>query len=323
MKLSVIICTHNPRADFLNRTLESLKNQIIDQSLWEFLLIDNASKDSLSCSWDLSWHPNSRHIRENEIGLTPARLRGIREAEGELLLFVDDDNVLANDYLAKCIDISERIPALGCFGSGSLVPEYEEKPADELLPYTIALALRSVSKPRWSNIPEDPSTPWGAGICVSKVVAKHYHDAVVQSHLQKSLGRKGAILTSGEDIEISWQACSIGMGRGIFPELQITHLIDSRRVQKNYLLQIVKGHSYSQVMLDYMHGNLNLTLERAPSFFLVIKSIFMISPMNFFHEGLRWWKYLKMSPTQREFDEVSRCGANDARININNMIGSK
>src|SRR6266481_7107559 len=99
MRVSVIICAHNPRPDYLGRALEALKGQTLSKDQWELLLVDNASKENLAERFDLSWHPHARHIREDELGLTPARLRGITESIGKLLVFVDDDNVLSLDYL--------------------------------------------------------------------------------------------------------------------------------------------------------------------------------------------------------------------------------
>ena len=37
------------------------------------------SKEDLAERFDLSWHPHAHQIREHELGLTPARLRGIGE----------------------------------------------------------------------------------------------------------------------------------------------------------------------------------------------------------------------------------------------------
>src|SRR5215217_6870119 len=98
--VSVIICTHNPRADYLKRTLDSLRAQTLSNDQWELLLIDNASTMPLASSWDISWHPHALHIKEDELGLTSARRRGMREASADLLVFVDDDNVLDISYLS-------------------------------------------------------------------------------------------------------------------------------------------------------------------------------------------------------------------------------
>jgi glycosyltransferase involved in cell wall biosynthesis len=97
--VSVIVCTHNPRQEYLTRVLAALRVQTLPTAGWELLVIDNASKEPVAGRFDLSWHPHGRHVREDELGLTPARLRWIAEARAELLVFVDDDNVLDPDYL--------------------------------------------------------------------------------------------------------------------------------------------------------------------------------------------------------------------------------
>src|SRR5208337_5568979 len=113
--VSTIICTHNPRADYLRRVLDALKAQTLPQERWELLLIDNASKEPLAAAWGLNWHRNARHIREDEPGLTPARLRGIKESVGELLVFVDDDNVLDPSYLETALSLAKRLQHIGAF----------------------------------------------------------------------------------------------------------------------------------------------------------------------------------------------------------------
>ena len=92
---TIIICTHNPRPHYLDRVLAALRNQSLPYRQWELLLIDNASEPALAPRWDILWHPNARHIRESELGLAVARRHGIMEAAGDLLIFVDDDNILA------------------------------------------------------------------------------------------------------------------------------------------------------------------------------------------------------------------------------------
>src|SRR5438477_5088662 len=124
MDLSVIVCSHNPRPDYLRRVLHSLEAQTLPRSKWELLLVDNASSERLADTWDLSWHSRHAHVREDELGLTPARLRGTAEASGELLAFVDDDNILAPDYLERAFALVGAYPYLGVVGAGVLAPEF-------------------------------------------------------------------------------------------------------------------------------------------------------------------------------------------------------
>ncbi len=68
MRVSVIICSHNPRREYLRRTLEALQAQTLSSTEWELLVIDNRSDPPLAASLELSWHPQSRVVREENLG---------------------------------------------------------------------------------------------------------------------------------------------------------------------------------------------------------------------------------------------------------------
>ena len=112
-QLSVIVCTHDPRPDYLDRCLAVLKAQTLAPERWELLVIDNVCDPPLACRLELGWHACARIVREDTLGLTPARLRGIHEAAADLLVFVDDDNVLAPDYLERALQVAAEKPFLG------------------------------------------------------------------------------------------------------------------------------------------------------------------------------------------------------------------
>jgi glycosyltransferase involved in cell wall biosynthesis len=319
MHLSVIICTHNPREDYLRRTLEALRQQTLPKDQWELLLIDNASKEALAGRWNLSWHSFARHIREEELGLTPARLRGIQESAGDLLVFVDDDNLLDEQFLETALAIAGQMPNLGCFGAGVLEPEFEEAPSSELAPFTEMLALRVLEKAIWSNIPDDAWVPWGAGLVVTRRVAEAYRVAFLASKSRCLLGRRGSELNSGEDDEFTWIACSQGMGKGIFPELKLVHLIDRRRVQHDYLIRIAEGHSYSRTLLDWGHGVRTLLPVDVPSFSDVLKALLTLRLSRFFDKGARWWHLKSCSVIEREFKYAHIAGVRRALKRLNNL----
>jgi hypothetical protein len=254
---SVIICTHNPRPDYLRRTLASLQAQTVTTDQWELIVVDNASRQRLADSWDLSWHPRARHVREEQLGLTPARLRAIEETSSDLLIFVDDDNVLASDYLAEASSIFDRYPELGVYGAGVLAPDFESEPPQEITPQLGLLALRTVSSPRQSRNPADyHSTPWGAGLCVRRSVAHSYSRLIPGVEIITILDRRGAQLFSGGDDLFSWVASSLGLAFGIFPQLKLTHLIGVSRVQQGYILRLVHTHAFSSAVRHYVFDRL-------------------------------------------------------------------
>jgi glycosyltransferase involved in cell wall biosynthesis len=250
-KPSVIICTHNPRDDYFRRVLDALEAQTLPKEQWELLVIDNASIKPIAKGWDLSWHPHARHIREDELGLTPARLRGIEESAGELLVFVDDDNVLDPCYLEKALLIRNTFKLLGAFGAGKIKGEFEVTPKTEVVPYLNWLALRDQQTPIWSNLGNlNPSLPLGAGMCVLRSVALAYADALRSDKRRQLLDRRGKALLGGGDWDLALFACKLNLGTGVFPELSMVHLIPARRLEPSYLMSLIEGSSASVLILE-------------------------------------------------------------------------
>jgi glycosyltransferase involved in cell wall biosynthesis len=115
--------------------LDSLKIQTLEKDQWELLLIDNCSTKLIAETYDLTWHPHARHIREHQVGLTFARLRGIKESQAPVLVFVDDDNLLKVDYLEVALNTMRSNHLLGALGAGRILPEFETPPLAETLPF--------------------------------------------------------------------------------------------------------------------------------------------------------------------------------------------
>jgi hypothetical protein len=250
--ISVILCTHNPRKDYLRRVLEALKSQTLPLGQWELLLIDNASSERLADVWDLSWHPKGRIVREEEIGLTAARLCGIKESAGELLVFVDDDNVVAQNYLSMGITIAEQWPMLGAFGA-SISPEFEGPAPSWILPHLEALAVRELDRDYWGNLGGlTPALPCGAGLWVRRRVAQDYFEKATANAFRKMLGRSGASLGAGEDSDLAECAIDIGLGTGRFVALKLVHLIPKGRLTPECIIRLNAGFAASHEILSLL-----------------------------------------------------------------------
>ena len=254
MLLSVIICSHNPRADYLGRVLSALKNQTLSMDQWELLLVDNASSFPLEDDFNLTWHPNARHLREAKTGLTHARLRGIAASRGELLVFVDDDNILCPNYLTTCLTIAADYPRIGAWG-GSCLPEYETEPASELAPWLTGLVIETITAPCWANLRRNSEAcPSGAGMAVRRVQATHYRSLVINDPSRLALDRSGSLLSGGGDTDMALCGVDLGFGTGRFPDLVLTHLIPAERVRLKYLAGINEGFGYSNAILGAIYG---------------------------------------------------------------------
>lgn len=252
--VTVILCTHNPRADYLSETLEGLRRQSMEQSEWEFLLIDNGSSDPLAETIDLSWHSRGRIVREEELGLTPARLRGYAESVGDLIVFVDDDNILSPDYLENARKIGVDRPYLGAWG-GSITGIFETDPEPFWDGRMSLLAIREVERARWSNDPAHLSMqPFGAGLCIRRAVLRQYVEGVQSDGTRRGLGRRGSGLGGCEDLDMVMSCPDLGLGFGVFPELKMKHLIPAGRLQLDYLLRLYEGSSATHLVLKAARG---------------------------------------------------------------------
>jgi glycosyltransferase involved in cell wall biosynthesis len=288
--VTVIICTNNPRPDYLSRVLQALKVQTLPKEIWELLLVDNASEKILSTEIDLSWHSNSRHIREEQLGLTPARLRGIKESQSEVLVFVDDDNVLDVDYLEVALKISENYPFIGAWG-GQIRAEFEIAPPDWTKTHWWRLAVIEFEKDTWSNVTSANTHPCGAGLCIRTVVADRYVNLTHNDSNRINLDRKGKSLSSCGDLDFAFTACDIGLGMGRFTKLKMTHLISAKRLEEDYLLALTEGNAYSQIILKSFREQISVPTE-----------------LNWTGKLFNLYRLWRMSPRERRFHEASKRG---------------
>jgi glycosyltransferase involved in cell wall biosynthesis len=300
MDLSVIIRTHNPRVDYLTRTLDALKTQTLPKDQWELLLIDNASKNLLAGKWDLSWHPHASHVREEQLGSTYAQLRGIRESASDLIVFVDDDNVLFPDYLMECIQIAKMWTVLGAWG-GQQFPEFED--GEPIETWKREFWTGTLRRDAWSNNYDRATVPIGAGVCIRRQVALKYAGLAGSDPLRQRLGRTGAgILNCAEDYDMAFVACDLGLGVGRFVSLKLYHLMPKSRTSDEYLLKLSEGFGYSLVILDALRGTKTHQLSHIDRI------------VNFY-------KRLRIPPMRRRMDAAYEAGRTRA-INELNMISS-
>lgn len=294
-EISVHICTHNPRPDYLRRTLEALRVQTLPLERWELLLVDNASTTETARTADLSWHPHARYILEPELGKTNALLTALRSSDSAIMVTVDDDNLLAPDYLEKAIKIGERYPILGAWG-GQLVPEFEEPPAEWTKAHWPTLALRVFNEDRWSNLGEPSGcVPVGAGMCTRREVALRYVENIEKSPIARQLDRRGKGLEGlggMGDTQLALTSLEFAWGTGLFHELKAVHLTPKERMTEDYIAGRAEGGAFSRHLYNAFHG---APLEMPSA-----------SPLRQMAASLK--RRLTMNPRERRFAEAKMRG---------------
>jgi hypothetical protein len=259
MKTSIFVCAHNPREDFLLRVLASCINQKGLTDSDEILLVDSGSNPPLAVPARFS--AQIKVVREEKPGLGLARARGILETTGDILVFVDDDTVLEELYVANALDIFRRYPFLGAIG-GQLIPEYE---GVLLLPeryYRQRLALREFQGDHWSNRWDDfPTSPIGGGMVVRRAPANVWAEKFAATPWRNQLGRRGNSMSGAEDADLNHTLCALGYGKGIFEALKLTHIVPKERLEPEFLVRITEGNTRSWA---YLRGMLNPQLPVPP-----------------------------------------------------------
>jgi glucosyl-dolichyl phosphate glucuronosyltransferase len=136
VRVSLVVPTCN-RASFLSKSLPSFFKQTISKENYEIIIIDNNSVDNTrEVSFQLIKQANClcRYIFEPNIGLHYARNRGILEAQGDIVVFGDDDIIATPEWLENILIEFDTNHLAGVVG-GKIKPLWEKEPVDWVYDY--------------------------------------------------------------------------------------------------------------------------------------------------------------------------------------------
>lgn len=117
LKLSIVITTRNRYSDLI-ACVESIKRSEGVGFSWELIVVDDCSTDEtahltkdqlgeISCK---VIHLPSQHM------MVKTRNIGAREAKGEYVLLIDDDNIIDTQMINRLVEYADRNPQVGIFG---------------------------------------------------------------------------------------------------------------------------------------------------------------------------------------------------------------
>lgn len=152
---SIIIPTYN-RRDALMKTLKALSRQTVPPDLYEVVVVDDGSVDgtwealkdlSLPCAVRACRQPANR-------GISAGRNLAIRHARGRYLIFVSDDLIVPESFIATHVETLERFPGSWVVGGFQQLPSLRESPFGRYLDdleesFTEARKLAAVEPNIW------------------------------------------------------------------------------------------------------------------------------------------------------------------------------
>ena len=215
----------------LRRALRSLSEcmQPEDRNSWEVLVVDNASSDDTrSVADEFRTQLPVRYVHEAQPGLSNARNRGVSEARGTWILWIDDDVTVPREWLRAYLTAMHRHSDADVLG-GPIIVELDGDPPQWLREgvecVIDAFAGRPTSDGRfYSSGPK----PYGANFALRTAAARSvpFDPALGRHPMRPHMG--------GEEIEVIREMLKHGSGWWV-PDAFVVHHIDGARQTARYL----------------------------------------------------------------------------------------
>jgi len=219
---------------------------------WEIVIVDNNSSDN-TCEVIENYQKicNSnfplRYFLETEQGAAFARLRAVREARGELIAFLDDDNLPDPDWLAEAYAFGIEHPQAGAW-SGQIHGDFEVKPPEKFERIQAFLAIREHGLEPHLFDADNLRLPPGAALVVRK---QAWCENVPQR--PKLSGKLPGILVQGDDYEPLLYIHYAGWQIWYNPTMHTYHQIPHWRLEKDYLLTLARGCGLCTCQLRFIN----------------------------------------------------------------------
>jgi GT2 family glycosyltransferase len=247
--VSVVICTHN-RAAGLARTLESLKMCRIPSG-WsaEVIVVDNASTDDTAGMLRNNTPKNAvlRYAYEPKQGLSNARNAGLANARGEIILFTDDDVLVAEDWVEQMVFPMVNGKCDAVTGQVTLAPHL-------IRPWMTPMHKVWLASSSDAELHEGKKELIGANMGFRRSVLER----VPAFDPELGAGALGA----AEETLFGWQLSQAGLRVECAPNARVVHHLDASRLQRNCWLDGARKRGRTQAYLAYHWEHRDLRTPR-------------------------------------------------------------
>ncbi len=237
---TVAICTYN--GEFrLPEVLDRLKTQVsIEELRWEIIVVDNNSRDNTAQvvrDYQADW-PDAYPIQycfELRQGAAFARNLALKNAKSQLVGFLDDDNLPAENWVAAAYTFGKNHPNVGAYGS-RIHGLFESPPPKNFhrIASFFAITQRGASPHQYD--PQLRVLPPSAGLVVRRSV---WLDNVPEKCILT--GRFDNFMLTGEDLEALSYIQLTDWEIWHNPAMQVHHKIPSYRLEPQYLIPFFSG----------------------------------------------------------------------------------
>lgn len=228
--LSIILCTYN-RDKYIYNVLQSIADNDFPKSDYEVVLVNNNSTDrtEAECQRFQADNPEVqfRYCLETNQGLSYARNCGIRNSQGDVLVYVDDDAKVNKEYLRTYADFFAQHLEIDAAG-GPILPVYETEEPKWMSHYTRQLITGKLYL--GDSEREFPSGAYPGG--GNAAYRKSVFDAVGLFNVE--LGRKGNSLIGAEEKDLFDKMTSRHIRFFYLPTAILYHIIPEKKLTQDY-----------------------------------------------------------------------------------------
>jgi len=244
--ISVVVCTYN-RSAILRRMLESFFAQTcLDSVACELILVDNNSSDDTRSVVDgFARFPTLRYVFEPRQGLSCARNRGVAEACGDIVAFLDDDVIVDANWLAGLRACFDATGADVVGGRSYLI--FETDPPPWLGPY-FRRCLSEVDLGPKRQVRDSGHRLYGLNLAFRKAAL------LAAGGFEEALGRRGSGLLGGEEFAAISRILAAGGKVFYEPDAVVGHIIQSERLEWSYFERLSAGMGRSAAVLEPSAG---------------------------------------------------------------------
>lgn len=230
MRFSFITCTYN-RDKYIEQTLQSVCDQKYPDNNYEIIVIDNNSTDNTPsiCEEFRAKYPNKnfRYFKEMNQGLSFALNRGIKEAQGEFLIFVDDDETIIPQHLERLDNHLRTYPEAVLCGT-PVIPVYEIPEPKWMSRFTQRLIGGYFDQGKEVKILEAKNYPGTGHTIIKKELYERY------GNYNTELGRKGTSLIGAEDKDMFNRLKNNNIVCYYLPDIPIYHHIPPNKMTDEF-----------------------------------------------------------------------------------------
>ncbi|UCF08770.1 MAG: glycosyltransferase family 2 protein [Thermoplasmata archaeon] len=247
MKVSVVICTYSiDRLGYIEKTLKSLSAQT--EKPFEIILVLDENKNLIKSAQARlsSLSSQLRILTTGEPGLSKARNKGVLNATGDIIAFIDDD-AFADDRWLEQLTQPYVDPKVMCVG-GKIVPLWDGgRPSwfPEELDWIIGCTYKGHPK-RTCQV----RNVIGCNMSFRKVV----FDKV--GVFEDRIGRVGKKLLAGEEMEFCLRmARKLPEAKIVYePTAIVNHYVPLERKRLNYILKRAYSEGISKAFISRHDG---------------------------------------------------------------------